>query len=58
MRHRNATGCSFISATPFRRRSAGSSFELTRMWRRNVRAILENTASMRFNQEPCFGVWT
>ena len=32
--------------------------DATRIGRRKVRAILERAPSIRFSQEPCFGVWT
>lgn len=54
--HRKTTGCSFISLTPFRIRALSSSRELTRICRRKLRAILEKAHSIRFSQEPCFGV--
>ena len=58
LRHRSCTGASFISAMPWRMRDFSSAMDATRMWRRNVRAILEKAHSMRFSQEPCFGVCT
>ena len=56
LRQRNCTGASFISAMPWRMRDFSSAVDATRMWRRNVRAILEKAHSIRFSQEPCFGV--
>jgi len=53
---RNGTGVSLISAIPLSIRSFSSSLEVTRMWRKNERAIFEKAHSTRFNQEPCFGV--
>jgi hypothetical protein len=44
------------SAIPLRMRSLSSSTDLTRMWRRKVRAILEKAHSVRLSQEPCLGV--
>ena len=55
-RQRTCTGSSFISAMPWRMRDFSSSVEATRMWRRKVRAIFEKAHSIRFSQEPCFGV--
>ena len=45
-----------VSAMPLRMRCFRSSFELTRMCRRNVRAIFEKAHSIRLSQEPCLGV--
>lgn len=53
---RKTTGEALNSTTPLRMRSFSSSIDLTRMWRRNVRAILEKTHSTRLSQEPCLGV--
>ena len=55
---RNGTGASLISAIPLSIRSFNSSLEVTRMWRKKVRAIFEKAHSTRLSQEPCFGVWT
>ena len=53
---RNTTGAALISAMPLRTRSFRSSFELTRMCRRKVRAIFEKAHSIKLSQEPCLGV--
>ena len=54
--HRNTTGDAFISAMPLRMRSFRSSLDVTRMCRRNVRAILEKAHSIKLSHEPCLGV--
>ena len=43
---RDTTGEALNSSMPWRMRVLSSSMELTRMWRRNVRAILENAHSI------------
>jgi putative ABC transport system ATP-binding protein len=53
---RNTTGEALNSAMPLRMRCLRSSLDLTRMWRRKVRAILEKAHSIRLSQEPCLGV--
>ena len=53
---RKTTGEALNSSMPLRMRSFSSSIDLTRMWRRKVRAILEKTHSIRLSQEPCLGV--
>ena len=53
---RNTTGDALISAIPLRMRSFRSSLDVTRMWRRNVRAILEKAHSIKLSHEPCLGV--
>ncbi len=53
---RNTTGDALISAMPLRMRCFRSSLEVTRMCRRNVRAILEKAHSIKLSQEPCLGV--
>ena len=53
---RNTTGAALISAMPLRMRSFRSSFELTRMCLRKVRAIFEKAHSIKLSQEPCLGV--
>jgi len=53
---RKTTGEALNSAMPFRMRCLSSSIDLTRMWRRKVRAILEKAHSIRLSQEPCLGV--
>ena len=53
---RNTTGDALISAMPLRMRCFRSSFDVTRMCRRNVRAILEKAHSIKLSQEPCLGV--
>lgn len=53
---RNTTGAALNSAMPLRMRSLSSSVDLTRMCRRNVRAILEKAHSIRLSQEACLGV--
>jgi len=55
---RNGTGASLISAIPLSILSFSSSLEVTRMCRKNERAIFEKAHSTKFSQEPCFGVWT
>ncbi len=54
--HRNTTGSWFISSMPLSIRVLSSSRDLTRMWRKNVRAIFEKAHSMRLSHEPCLGV--
>ena len=46
----------WVAAGALRMRSLSSSTDLTRMWRRKVRAILEKAHSVRLSQEPCLGV--
>ncbi len=53
---RNTTGAALISAMPLRMRCFSSSFEVTRMCRRKVRAIFEKAHSIKLSQEPCLGV--
>ena len=53
---RNTTGAALNSAMPLRIRAFSSSFDLTRMCRRKVRAIFEKAHSIRLSQEPCLGV--
>jgi uncharacterized repeat protein (TIGR03803 family) len=53
---RKTTGVALNSAMPLRMRCLSSSTDLTRMCRRNVRAILEKAHSIRLSQEPCLGV--
>ena len=53
---RKTTGEALNSSMPFRMRAFSSSIDLTRMWRRKVRAILEKAHSIRLSQEPCLGV--
>ena len=53
---RNTTGAALISAMPFRIRCFRSSFEVTRMCRRKVRAIFEKAHSIKLSHEPCLGV--
>ena len=53
---RNTTGDALISAMPLRMRCFRSSLDVTRMCRRNVRAILEKAHSIRLSHEPCLGV--
>jgi acyl transferase domain-containing protein len=53
---RNTTGAALISAMPLRMRCFRSSFDVTRMCRRKVRAIFEKAHSIKLSQEPCLGV--
>ncbi len=53
---RNTTGAAFISSIPLRMRALSSGMEVTRIWRRKVRAIFEKAHSIRLSQEPCLGV--
>ena len=53
---RKTTGEALISAMPVAMRCLSSAVEVTRMCRRNVRAIFENAHSIRLSQEPCLGV--
>lgn len=53
---RRTTGAALISSMPLRMRALSSSLEVTRMWRRKLRAIFENTHSIKLSQEPCLGV--
>ena len=43
-------------AIPLSIRSFSSSLEVTRIWRKNVRAIFEKAHSTKLSQEPCLGV--
>ena len=53
---RNGTGVSLNSAMPLRMRCLSSACEVTRIWRRKVRAIFEKAHSIRLSHEPCLGV--
>lgn len=52
---RDDMGASLNSAMPVSIRSLSSALEVTQIWRRKVRAILEKAYSIRLSQEPCLG---
>jgi hypothetical protein len=55
---RCTTGAALISAMPSRILCLSSAFDLTRIWRRKVCAILPKRVSTKLSHDPCLGVWT